>query len=140
MRLLILALLAAVVPSHALAAEPLELMKTMDDYEQDVPAADCISEMNGVIVQDNNGNDYTMTRLTGVANRLGVKTKSECMVLLTYLKHPDPKIRFIAARAIESAVQAYPEGMSANDMLKADSEGHRKMIKRFVEKIDKLAE
>jgi len=140
MRFLILALFAGIVPSISLAGEPLELMKTMDGYEQDIPPAQCISEMNGFSVQDINGNDYTMTRLTGVANRLGVKTKSECMILLTYLKHPDAKIRFIAARAIESAMQAYPEGMSANDMLKADSEGHRKMIKRFVEKIDKLAE
>jgi hypothetical protein len=138
MRLLILALLAAAIPSMTFATEPVELMKTMDGFEKEVPPAECISEMNGFSLQDINGNDYTMTRLTGVANRLGITTKAECMVLLTYLKHPDAKIRFIAARAIESAVHAYPEGMSANDMLKADSEGHRTMIKRFVEKIEKL--
>jgi hypothetical protein len=138
MRTKFFALLTTLVASIAAASDPLKLMQTMDGYEKEVPPAECISEMNGFSLQDVNGNDYTMSRLTGVANRLGITTKAECMVLLTYLKHPDAKLRFIAARAIESAVHAYPEGMSANDMLKADSEGHRTMIKRFVEKIEKL--
>jgi len=41
---------------------------------------------------------------------LGVKTRAECAALMTYLKDPDPKIRRIAAFAIEGVVKAYPVG------------------------------
>jgi hypothetical protein len=85
------------------------------------------------------GKDFLLSHLGGVARRLGVKTKAECLVLLTYLKDRDPKIRFIAAHAIEIVVHAYPGGMSLSDSLEVDSDGHREMIRRFVEKIDKLA-
>lgn len=97
-------------------------------------------ELNGFSIKDVNGKDCLLSHLSGVASRLQVKTKVECLVLLTFLKDRDPKIRFIAAKAIENVVQAYPEGMSVSDMTEIDSDGHREMVRRFVEKIDKLAD
>jgi hypothetical protein len=118
---------------------PLGLMKTMDGFRKEVTPPQTESEMNGFTVNDVDGKAFTMSHLAGVARRLGVKTKAECLVLLTYLKDRDPKIRFIAAQAIEIIVHAYPGGMSLDDILKVDSDGHREMIRRFVEKIEKLA-
>jgi RNA polymerase sigma factor (sigma-70 family) len=117
---------------------PLRLMKTMDGFRKEVPPPQG-TEDNGFGLKDVDGKDFTMSHLAGVARRLGVKTKAECLVLLTYLKDRDPKIRFIAAQAIESIVHAYPGGMSLSDILEVDSDGHREMIRRFVEKIEKLA-
>jgi hypothetical protein len=54
------------------------------------------------------------------------------------IKDPDPKIRRIAAFAIEGVVKAYPNGMSSEDMRKVDSEGHRKMVKAFTAGIEQL--
>ena len=140
MRYLFLALLVASVPTVlAAGAEPAELMKAMDGFRKMVPPPQNISEQNGFSLKNMDGKDFLLSHLGGVARRLGVKTKAECLVLLTYLKDRDPKFRFIAAQAIEIIVHAYPGGMSLSDILEVDSDGHREMIRRFVEKIDKLA-
>lgn len=118
---------------------PLGLMKAMDGFRKEVPPPQNTGEQNGFSLKDLDGKDFLLSHLGGVARRLGVKTKAECLVLLTYLKDRDPKIRFIAAHAIEIVVHAYPGGMSLSDILEIDSDGHREMIRRFVDKIDKLA-
>jgi hypothetical protein len=38
------------------------------------------------------------------------------MALLTYLTDPDPKIRRIAAFALEGVVDGYPDGMVSDDI------------------------
>lgn len=117
----------------------LELMKTIDGFRKEIPPPQTLSEQNGFSLKDVDGTSFLLSHLGGVAHRLGVRTKAECLVLLTYLKDRDPKIRFIAATAIENVVHAYPHGMSLNDILMIDSDRHREMIRRFVEKTEKLA-
>ncbi len=121
------------------ATGSMELLKRMDALRKELPPPQGIGELNGRTVKDVDGRDFTLSHLSGVARRLGVKTRAECLVVLTYLKDPDPKMRFIAARAIENIVQAYPGGMSLNDILEINSDGHRELIRRFVDKIHKLA-
>jgi len=115
------------------------LLKKMDRFRKEFPPPQGVGELNGRTLKDVDGNQFLLSHLSGVARRLEVKTKAECLVLLTYLKDRDPKMRFIAARAIEDVVQAYPGGMSLNDILEIDSDGHRQLIQRFVDKIEKLA-
>jgi hypothetical protein len=110
----------------------------MDGFHKELPPPQGIGELNGRMLKDVDGRAFTLTHLSGVARRLGVKTRAECLALLTYLKDRDPKVRFIAARAIEDVVHAYPGGMSLHDILEIDSDGHRELIRRFVDKIDKL--
>jgi hypothetical protein len=134
MRLLIPAVLAAVVcTSDAQAADPLALMKSLDGLRKEVPAGETLSEQNGATIKDPDGTSFTLTRLAKAATRLGVKDNGDCLVLLTYLNDPDPKIRFIAASAIENVVHAFPEGMTANTAL--ESTGHREMIRRFAKNL-----
>ncbi|WP_020472972.1 hypothetical protein [Zavarzinella formosa] len=139
MRCLLLSLLTIIVPMVvAVAAEPAELLKKMDGFRKELPPPQTLSEQNGFSLKDADGKDVLLTHLGGITSRLGVKTKTECLLLLTYLKDRDAKIRFIAASAIENVVRAYPHGMSLNDILEIDTDRHREMIRRFVEKIDKL--
>ena len=105
----------------------------MDRFRKEFPPPQGVGELNGRTLKDVDGNQFLLSHLSGVARRLEVKTKAECLVLLTYLKDRDPKMRFIAARAIEDVVQAYPGGMSLNDILEIDSDGHRQLIQRFVD-------
>ena len=114
------------------------LMKSMDGFRKKLPEPQGRGEMNGLGVEDINGLSHPDSHLSGIAKRLAVTTKAEYMVLLTYLKDPDPKIRRIAAFAIEGQVKAYPGGMSSDDMQKVDSEGHRKMVMAFIAGIEKL--
>ena len=81
---------------------------------------------------------YTMPHLLQVAEGLGVGTQKECLMLLTYLKDADLKLRFIAIYAIDKATNAYPSGMSIECFTDTGSEAHRKMLFRFLEVIDKL--
>jgi hypothetical protein len=67
-----------------------------------------------------------------------VGTRTECLMLLTYLKDADLKLRFIAIEAIGKATNAYPSGWSVECLTDTGSEGHRKMLFRFLEVIDKL--
>jgi hypothetical protein len=140
MRHLYLALLAAFVPTViAAGAEPMELLKMMDGFRKEVPPPQGDNEANGFSLEDVDGKSFLLSHLSGVARRMGVKTKTDCVVLLTFLSDRDPKLRFIAAEAIEDVVHAYPQGMSVNDVLKIDSDGHREMIRRFVAKIETAA-
>jgi RNA polymerase sigma factor (sigma-70 family) len=121
-----------------LAGDPDAVMKAMDGFRKMLPEPQGLDEMNGAGVPDINGMAYPDSHLNGIATRLGVKTRAECMALLTYLKDPDPKIRRIAAFALENVVKAYPSGMSSDDMQKVDSDGHRKMVQKFIAGIEKL--
>jgi RNA polymerase sigma factor (sigma-70 family) len=121
-----------------LIRDPDAVMKAMDGFRKELPPPQGLGEMNGVGVADINGETHPDSHLAGIASRLGVKTRAECMVLLTYLKDPDPKIRRIAAFALNGAVNAYPNGMSSDDIQKVDSDGHRKMVKAFIAGIEKL--
>jgi RNA polymerase sigma factor (sigma-70 family) len=114
------------------------VMKAMDGFRKKLPEPQGLNEQNGLGVVDIDGKIHPDSHLAGIASRLGVKTRAKCIVLLTYLKDPDPKIRRIAAFAIESVVKAYPTGMSSGDIQKVDSDGHRKMVKAFIAGIEKL--
>ena len=88
---------------------------------------------------DEDGNPHTRTHLRGVASRMGVKTRADCLILLTYLKDRDLKIRHIAAFALEGVVKAYPDGVRVFDLDQLDSEQHRTMVQAFVgDKLEKL--
>jgi hypothetical protein len=119
--------------------DPVEaMMKAMDGFRRKLPEPQGLNEMNGPGVKDIDGNSYPDSHLNGIANRLRVGTRAECLALMTYLKDPDPKIRRIAVFALEGVVKAYPNGMSSNDIQDVTSEGHRKMVKAFADGIDKL--
>ena len=121
-----------------------DLLKKMDGYRKEVPPPQGIGEWNGFGLKDVDGKDYILSHLRGVAIRLEVKSRPECMALLTYLNDRDPKMRIIAAEAIENVVHAYPDGFPTGDVLATDSERqelvqrHRALILRFVDKIEKL--
>jgi hypothetical protein len=114
------------------------VLKAMDGFRKKFPEPVGLGEENGRGVPDIDGVAHPDSHLNGIATRLGVKTKAECVALMTYLKDPDPKIRRIAAFAIEGVVKAYPGGMSSSDMQDVASEGHRKMVKAFTVGIEKL--
>jgi hypothetical protein len=121
-----------------------DLLKRMDGYRKEVPPPQDIEEDNGFVLNDVDGKGFSSGHLRGVASRLGVKTRAECMALLTYLNDRDPKMRIIAAEAIENVVHAYPDGFPTGEVMATDSERqemvqrHRELIRRYVEKIDKL--
>jgi hypothetical protein len=122
------------------AREPAEtpLMRTMDSFRKRLPEPQGLGEMNGLGVADIDGNVHPDSHLKGVATRLGVKTRAECLVLLTYLKDRDPKMRRIAAFALEGVLNAFPNGMSSEDMQDLESDGHRRMVQAFLAGIEKL--
>ncbi len=121
-----------------------DLLNKMDGFRKEVPPPQGIGEMNGFDLKDVDGKHFLFSHLRGVAVRLGAKSRAECMALLTYLNDRDPKMRIIAAQAIENVVHAYPDGFPTGDILATDSERqelverHRALIRRYVEKIDKL--
>jgi hypothetical protein len=132
------ALVLAVCASPA-RADPAQILKAMDGFRTRLPEPEGLGEMNGLGVADIDGNVHPDSHLMGIATRLGAKTRADCMVLLTYLRDRDPKMRRIAAFAIEGLVKAYPSGMSSDDMEKLDSDGHRRMVQAFIAGIEKLS-
>lgn len=114
------------------------LMKTMDGFRVKLPPPQDLNEENGCGTPEDDGEVHPDSHLWGIASRMGVKSKSDCMILLTYLKDPKVKIRHIAAFALENVVKVYPDGFPAGSLDKLDSEQHRKMVLAFVEAIEKL--
>jgi hypothetical protein len=70
--------------------------------------------------------------------RLDVKTRSECRALTAYVSDRDFRVRYIAIQALLGATKADPSGISVGWFLDAGFEGHRKMVERFAERIDKM--
>ena len=68
----------------------------------------------------------------------GWARRTECLFLMTYLKDGDLRLRLIAIEAINKATDAYPNGWSLECLTDTASEGHRKMLFRFLEVIEKL--
>jgi RNA polymerase sigma factor (sigma-70 family) len=119
-------------------ADPIALMKMMDGFRNKLPPPQGLNEMNGEGTPDVDGEVHPDSHLFGVAKRMGVSTKTECMILLTYLKDRQVKIRHIAAFALEDIVKAHPHGFPAGALDELDSDEHRKLVQAFVAGIEKL--
>jgi hypothetical protein len=115
-----------------------KLIQTMEGFRTKVPPAQGLGEVNGFVLKELE--PYTTSHLSGVAKRLGAKSRADCLASLTYLKDPDAKLRFIAAQAIYGVVDGYRNGIDSavDNILDTRSDGHLKMVRRFVELIDKL--
>ena len=108
----------------------------MEGYRTKVPPAEGFHEQNGLTV--NELEPYLMSHLDGVARRMGVRTRAECLALLPYVKDRDFKLRFVAQQAINDATKAYPHGTSVECVLDADGDSHREMVRRFEALIARL--
>jgi hypothetical protein len=115
-----------------------QLIQAMEGLRTKMPPPQGLGEMNGFVLKELE--PYTVSHLSGVARRLGVKSRAQCLVLLTYLKDTDAKLRFIAVQAIYGVVDGYRNGIdsAADNILETRSAGHLKMVRRFVELVDKL--
>lgn len=126
-------------PKNAASGDRVQkLIQAMESFRRIIPDEVGFEEQNGISVKETE--PYLLTHLRGVANRLKVETKAECLALLTYLKDPDGKIRWIAIEAIEGVVKSRPDGMSIEVLTDTKSDAHLKMVAKFVELIRKLSD
>ena len=112
------------------------VVTAMEGFRTKMPPAVGMGEHNGLSVKELE--PFIMSHLAGVARRMGVKTKAECVALMPYITDGDFRLRFIAQQAISGATKAYPSGMSVECLLDTASDGHRTMARRFQELIDRL--
>jgi hypothetical protein len=114
------------------------LIRSMESFRTKLPPAQGVGEVNGLTFKELE--PYTTSHLSGAAARLGVKSRADCLVLLTYLKDPDAKLRFIAVQAIYGAVDGYRNGIDSavDNIFNTRSDGHMKMVRQFVQLIDSL--
>jgi hypothetical protein len=115
-----------------------KLIQTMEGFRTTVPRPQGLGEVNGFVLKELE--PYTTSHLSEVAKRLGARSRADCLALLTYLKDSDAKLRFIAVQAIYGVVDGYRNGIdsAADNILDTRSDGHLKLVRRFVELIDKL--
>jgi hypothetical protein len=113
-------------------------LEKMESFRHKLPEPQGLVEMNGPGVQDIDGHTYPDNHLRGIAARLGVRSRTECMLLMPYLKDRDPKMRRIAAFALMDALKAYPDGLPSGSLDSLDSEAHRNMVAGFVSGIERL--
>lgn len=113
---------------------PAKLIQTMEGFRTKIPpAANDPNEQEGMAL-----GDYVTPHLRGVARRLGIKTRAECLVLLTYLKDENVVLRYIAKSAISDLLNAFPAGTSIDAVLKTQSKDHETLVLRFVQLIEKM--
>lgn len=113
------------------------VLDAMEGFRKEIPP-DTRGLLAGTGLSVKGLEPYTLPHLEQVAEGLGVGTRTECLFLMTYLKDGDLKLRYIAMRAIDKATNAYPHGQSIECLTDTGSEGHRKMLFRFLEVIEKL--
>jgi len=107
----------------------------MEGFRTKIPPPQTLSEQNGFGIKDIKGEYYLLTHLSGVAERMNVDGKQNMIILMSYLKDADLKIRFIAAKAMEKELKAFPSGMSLRDVTDLHSDGHARMVSAFAKKI-----
>jgi hypothetical protein len=115
-----------------------ELIRAMEGFRTEVPPPHGLGEVNGFVCKELE--PYTTSHLSGVATRLGARSRADCSALLTYLNDPDAKLRFIAVQAIYGVVDGYRNGIDSavDNILDTRSDGHLKLVRRLVELIDQL--
>jgi hypothetical protein len=59
------------------------VMKAMDGFRKKLPEPQGLGEMNGLGVEDIDGQSHPDSHLAGIAKRLGVTTRAECVALMT---------------------------------------------------------
>jgi hypothetical protein len=103
-----------------------------------MPPPEGLGEVNGHVVKELA--PYTTSHLSGVARRLGAKSRADCLVLLTYVNDPDVRLRFIAVTAIYEVVDGYRNGVDSavDNILNTQSNGHLKMVQKLVELVNSL--
>jgi hypothetical protein len=114
----------------------MSLKQQVEALRTKLPEPKTLSESNGFCIKDINGAQITMTLLGSAAKQLVISNGIDAQVLMAYLEDKDPKIRFIAAQALEYKYKATPGGMSVDDIVSLESKGHKKMVQRFRQKID----
>ncbi|MDX1996654.1 MAG: hypothetical protein SF066_02960, partial [Thermoanaerobaculia bacterium] len=76
-----------------------KVLDAMEGFRKEIPK-DTRTTFKGTGMSVKEMEPYTLPHLEQVAGGLGVSTKIECLMLLTYLKDGDHKLRYIAAKAI----------------------------------------
>lgn len=113
-----------------------KIARAMEGFRTRIPPAQGMGEQNGKTVKELE--PYLMSHLSGVARRMKVTTRAECIALMPYIRDRDCKLRFIAVHAISEATKAYPSGMSVGWFLDLGSDGHREMAARFAGLVDRM--
>jgi hypothetical protein len=110
----------------------------MEGFRTNLPPAQGLGEVNGFVCKELE--PYTTSHLSGVAKRLGAKSRADCLALLAYLNDPDAKLRFVAVQAIYGVVDGYRNGIDSavDNIFDTRSDGHLKLVRQLVELIDKL--
>ena len=111
------------------------VIQQMESLRTNVPPPRTLSEYNGFSIKDIGGGRYLLTHLSGVAERLRVEGRQDMIVLMSYLKDEDTKIRYIAATARKKKLRAFPGGMSLRDITDTGSDGHARMVAAFAKGI-----
>ena len=121
-------------PKKAGAPSP-RIIELMEGFRNKLPPAEGEGEMNGI--SPIALGDYVPNHLSGIARRMRVTTKAECLALLPYLKDRDMKLRFIAHEAIIDATKS-SNGSSFDCIGDLESERHRKMAEKLADLVDRL--
>ena len=120
-------------PKKADAPSP-RIVELMEGFRTKMPPAQGMGEMNGISPR---GIDHVPNHLTGVARRMKVRTKSECLSLLPYLRDRDMNLRYIAHEAILDATKSTID-RTFDCIEELESERHRKMAEKLADLIDRL--
>jgi len=127
----------APLPRHKKPDGPAaRLVRAMESYRTQMPPAQGLGEENGRTIRELE--PYLMSHLAGVARRMKIRTRAECVALMPYLKDRDCKLRFIASLAINEATDAWPSGLSVECFVDTSSAAHAEMLRRFTAAIGRL--
>lgn len=135
MKKLCIVLSLILITSLAIAAEKFGVAHQMKAFRKNIPPPQTLSEQNGFSIEDANSKFYTLTNLSGVAQRMQVDGTQDLIILVSYLREADLKIRHIAADALEHRLHVFPNGMSGSNITDLDSDGHARMVSAFAMKI-----
>lgn len=127
----------APLPRHKRAEDAGQrVARMMESYRTRIPQAEGMAEENGLSIRELE--PYLMSHLAGVARRMKVRTRAECLALMPYLKDRDCKLRFIASLAVNEATNAWPGGLSVTCFRDVNSPEHERMVRDFEARLGRL--
>ena len=125
-------LLLAVLAQSVFAGA--QIAAQMEGFRTNMPPPQGLGEINGFGLSDIKGKQYLWSHLSGVAKRMRVDGKGDLITLVSYLKDPDPKIRCVAAQALEHRLHV-TDGFAMDDITDIHSKGHARMVEAFAKKL-----
>ena len=112
------------------------VVEEMTALRNNFPKPEHLSQRNGIVALVTGGEAYVIVRIAAVAKRIKLRNTQDMIVLMSYLRDSDVRIRYLAAYILAQTLDVFVNRTPPQEVVKElDSQKHKEMVATFARKI-----